>query len=251
MTAVCAFCRAPLGPPDPAARFSYDDVAVTLCLPCEPPARRLRRYNGTGSLALQKAAGQLAALTRPHGPAHRGAQSERPCQPCLRLPNRGLCPAPLSIGSSAPQGGVFLSPCCVSHPRFSPFPRPETPLRLSALSSRPAMPRLPGAKQKRQICCNLSFLSHGIYKAACAAVGGLFFMAVSYRAFVAAVCPCYEPSLRRFGVCLRFLRRHGLHAAQAVVFDGPLHGLLAAQDQPPAILPTAAPLSGCRLYRHA
>ncbi len=164
------------------------------------------------------------------------------------------CARPSLDWVKRPQGGVFLSPCCppgASHPRFSPFPRRETPLRLPVLSSWPAMPRLPGAKQKRQICCNLSFLSHGIYKAACAAVGGLFFMAVSYRAFVAAVCPCYEPSLRRFGVCLRFLRRHGLHAAQAVVFDGPLHGLLAAQDQPPAILPAAAPLAGCRLHRHA
>lgn len=162
----------------------------------------------------------------------------RPSLDWVKRPPRGRFSFPMPPAGRKPSALFSLSP-----------PRDSSALSRSILP--PAMPRLPGAKQKRQICCNLSFLSHGIYKAACAAVGGLFFMAVSYRAFVAAVCPCYEPSLRRFGVCLRFLRRHGLHAAQAVVFDGPLHALLAAQDQPPAILPAAAPLAGRRLHRHA
>ena len=41
-----------------------------------------------------------------------------------------------------------------------------------------------GRKQKRQICCNLSFLSHGICKAACAAVRGAF----SYGCIIPLLC---------------------------------------------------------------
>ena len=65
---ICAFCGKPIGPLDTSTRFSYENASVTLCLACEPLARRLRSYDGTDSPALQKAADQLSSYLPGHGP---------------------------------------------------------------------------------------------------------------------------------------------------------------------------------------